>query len=190
MSAIGRMFNNIASIGNDSCDQTNKNKQNVEASNYMLENYSVYNPVSNAINLAMKEPSVFLQGSPHGGINGNNVDENSILQFSKPTNMRERGLYQERLFSTVPYLGKGPSNIGVETQLQTGDYNSKRKSVDPNSEISNIDHHYVPLIPSIESTINNPANSVESVAAPGWIRGGVPSRLLNRLEDTQTVAQN
>ena len=184
MSEINRLFDNISRIGNDSCDQTNKNKQNIEASNYILENYNVYNPVSSAINLAINQPNVFLRGSPKGGINSNNIDENSILQFSKPTNMRERGIYQERLFSTVPYLGKGPSNIGLETTLMTGDYNSKRKSVDPNSEVSNINYSYYPLIPSIETTVTNPANLVEGVAAPGWIRGGVPSRILNREEDS------
>ena len=65
-----------------------------------------------------------------------------------------------------------------------GDYNSKRKSVDPNSEVSNINYSYYPLIPSLETTVTNPANLVEGVAAPGWIRGGVPSRILNREEDS------
>ena len=31
MSAIDRLFNNLAGIGNDSCDLTNKNKQNMAA---------------------------------------------------------------------------------------------------------------------------------------------------------------
>ena len=67
MSVIDRLFDNIARIGNDSCDQTNKNKQNIESSNYMLENYTVYNPVTNAINLATNQPNIFVQGSPKGG---------------------------------------------------------------------------------------------------------------------------
>ena len=56
MSVIDRLFNNLANIGNDSCDLTNRNKQNIEASNYMLENYIVYNPVNTAINLATNQP--------------------------------------------------------------------------------------------------------------------------------------
>ena len=99
-------------------------------------------------------------------------------------NIKERGIYQERLFATVPYLGKGPSNIGLETSLKVGDYNSKRKSTDPNSEVSNIDYHFSPLIPSIQTTVSNPANLNEGVAAYGWIRGGIPSRILNREEDS------
>jgi hypothetical protein len=183
MSAIDRLFDNTARIGNDSCDLTNKNKQNIEASNYILENYNVYNPVSSAINLATNQPNIFLQGSPNGGINGDNIDDNSVLKFSKSTNLRERSVYQERLFSTVPYLGKGPSNAPLESQLVMGDVTENKKSLDPNSEVSHINYNYTPLIPSIEATVANPANLVEGVAASGWIRGGVPSRILHREED-------
>ena len=146
----------------------------------MLENYSVYNPLTTTVDLAMNQPNIFLQGSPHGGINRNNIDEDSILKFSKMTTTRERALYQERLFCTVPYLGKGPTNAPLETQLIVGDYNINKKSLDPNSEVSYINYSYYPLIPSIKASITNPANLVEGAAASGWIRGGLPSRNLNR----------
>ena len=64
-----------------------------------------------------------------------------------------------------------------------GANNPNKKSQDPTSEVSHLNLAYTPLIPSIESTVTNPANSVEGVAAEGWIRGGVPSRLLSREED-------
>ena len=131
MSVIDRLFDNAANLLNDNCDVTNRNKQNIEASTYMLENYSVYNPLTSAVDLATNQPNIFLQGSPNGGINGNNIDENSALKFSKATNTRERGIYQERLFSTVPYLGKGPTNVPLESQLVMGDLNMNRKSLDP-----------------------------------------------------------
>ena len=41
-------------------------------------------------------------------------------------------------------------------------------------------HSMTPLIPAVKATIQNPANLVESVAARGWIRGGLPSRELTR----------
>ena len=183
MSTINRIFNTMANLGNDNCDMTNRNKQNIEASTYMLENYSTYNPLTSAVNLAIGQPNIFLQGSPDGGINRNNIDENSALKFSEATTTPERSVYQERLFSTVPYLGKGPTNTPLESQLVMGDLNINRKSLDPNTEISHINYSYYPLIPSIESTITNPANLVEGVAANGWIRGGLSSRCLNREED-------
>ena len=42
------------------------------------------------------------------------------------------------------------------------------------------DNHKGNLIPSLQATIQNPANLVEGVAADGWIRGGMPSRELAR----------
>ena len=180
MSIFNQLFDNISRIGNDNCDLTNKNLQNTQASNYILENYQVYTPINNAVNLATNQPNVFLAGSNGGGINRNNVDENSILKFAHQTKFRERVSEQERLFSTVPYLGKGPSNVVLESQIKTGDYNLNKKSTDPNSEVSHIDYSYYPLIPSIEATISNPANLVEGVAANDWVKGGVPSRILNR----------
>lgn len=180
MSIFNQLFDNVSRIGNDNCDLTNKNLQNMQANNYILENYQVYTPINNAVNLATNQPNVFLAGSHGGGINRNNVDENSILQFADQTKFRERVSGQERLFSTVPYLGKGPSNVVLESQIKTGDYNLNKKSADPNSEVSHVDYSYYPLIPSIEATISNPANLVEGVASNDWVKGGVPSRILNR----------
>lgn len=37
-----------------------------------------------------------------------------------------------------------------------------------------------PLIPSIASTVTNPSNLIEGVAANGWVRGGIPSREMSR----------
>jgi len=182
-SVLDRLFDNTARIGNDVCDMTNRNKQNVEAANYLLENYSTYNSANSALNLAINQPNVAMQASPQGGINGDNVDINSALVFGNGDNDKCRGIYQERLFNTIPYLGKGPANTPLESQLMMGVNNLNKKSLDPTSEVSHADLTFTPLIPSIESTVTNPANSVEGVAAEGWIRGGVPSRLLSREED-------
>lgn len=183
MSVINRLFNNLAGLGNDSCDLTNRNKQNMAASSYMLENYAAYNPVNSAINLATNQPNIVVQASVYGGTSGNNIDDSSMLQYSKLTNTGERSIYQERLFNTVPYLGKGPANTPVESQLVLGDVTENKKSLDPNSEVSHINYAYTPLIPSVEAVVSNPANTVEGVAAEGWIRGGLPSRLLSRDEN-------
>ena len=78
-SVLDRLFDNTANLGNDVCDMTNRNKQNVEAANYMLENYTTENPASSALNLAMNQPNISMQASPQGGINGDNVDVNSVL---------------------------------------------------------------------------------------------------------------
>jgi len=183
MASTNNIFNNISRIGYDNCDLTNKSIQNTKASNYVLENYSVYSPLSNALNLATNQPNIFLNGSLCCDVNGSNIDNNSVLKITQMSKIRERSSYQERLFSTVPYLGKGPNNVDAESNMLTGDLNNKRKSQDPNSEVSHINYSFYPLLPSLEASISNPANLVEGVAAAGWIRGGVPSRTLNREEN-------
>ena len=180
MSLVDSIFNNISRIGSDNSDLTNRSIQNTNASNYMLQNYSVYSPESSALNLAVSQPNVFFNGTPAGGINSNYIDDNSNLKLTKISKAKERTNDQERLFTTVPYLGKGINNVDVESNIKNGDLNSNRKTQDPNSEVSHISYSYYPLLPSIEATVNNPVNLVEGVAAPGWIRGGIPSRVLNR----------
>jgi hypothetical protein len=177
------LFNNMSRIGNDNYDVSNRTIENTNASNYMLENYTHQNNIGNTISMSCNQPNVFCQGSPAGGIDGNNIDENSVLKFAPISKQKERVGAQERLFLTVPYLGKGPSNPILEAQLQQGEHNTNRKSVDPNSEVSFTNYSYVPLIPSIEASVTNPANLVEGVAAEGWIRGGLPSRELTRDHD-------
>ena len=183
MSVINRLFDNLSRIGNDPCDLTNRNKENIAAANWMLENFNTTSSVNSAMNLAMSQPNLLPQGSPQGGINSDYIDTNSVLQFGQGTNLRERGLYQQRLFGSIPYLGKGPSNTGVENVLRSGGFDLVKKSQDPSSEVSHIDRTYTPLLPSLQMQLTNPANSVEGVAHDGWIRGGLPSRLMSRQED-------
>ena len=179
-SPIDRLFNSNVRIGNEPCDMTNRNKENISAANYMLENYSSVNSINNALNLAINEKNYNLKGSPKGGIDSNYVEENNELLFAKNCNVRERGLYHERMFNTVPYLGKGPSNTPLENQLR-GQYYVKSKSTDPSSEVTNFNLTYTPLVPSLEMSLNNSANCIEDDASDGWIRGGLPSRLYAKM---------
>ena len=183
MSVINSLFDNLSRIGNDPCDLTNRNKENIAAANWRLENFNTSNSVNNAMTLAMTQQNLMLQGSPQGGINSDNIDTNSVLQFGQGTNLRERGLYHQRLFGSIPYLGKGPVNTGVENVLRSGGFDLVKKSQDPSSEVSHIERTYTPLLPAIQMQVSNPANSVEGVAHEGWIRGGLPSRLLSQQED-------
>jgi hypothetical protein len=180
---IDRLFDGTSRIGNDACDLTNRNKENIAAADYMLENFATLSPFNNALNLAFNQPNIILQGSPKGGFNSDYVDANNVLTFGQGANMRERGLIQQRMFNAVPYLGKGPANTPLENTLRGGAYNLKLKSLDPTSEVTNYNLTYTPLIPSVEATVTNPVNYVETAANEDWVRGGVPSRLLTRGED-------
>ena len=51
-------------------------------------------------------------------------------------------------------------------------------------------YQYVPMLAPLRATVTNPANLVEGVAAEGWVRGGVPSRLLIREKDYDNTGMN
>jgi hypothetical protein len=133
------------------------------------------------IDFATSQPGVNFTGGFQVGAGGCNIDTNSELFNGRiMTRPRCRISLFERPFKTVPFLGKGESNPLVESRLWQGDFNINRKSINPSSEVCFVNHNMYPLIPSIASTISNPENLVEGVAVNGWIRGGIPSRELER----------
>ena len=182
MSSVSNfMFDGMTRGGQDECAMSQQNIQNLKAGNYMLDQFRPDCPMGSAMTLALNQPNGFLKGSQTVGINGCNVDDYSAL-ISGDVKSRPKckiSLFQ-RPFATVPYLGRGPSDPVLEAQIQQGDVVSNRKSVNTLMEQSFADRKNYPLIPSLEATIQNPANLVESSADKSWVRGGLPSRELTK----------
>lgn len=176
-------FNNLARIGEDECDISQRNIQNTKQATYMLDNFRPACPMKKAIEFATSQPNVNYNGSHQVGINGCNIDENSELSITKITKPKCRISLFHRPFATVPFLGRGESNPVLESQIQQGDLANNRKSANPSSEVCYMGYQNTPMIPSLKATISNPSNLVEGVAASGWIRGGLPSRELTRDSD-------
>ena len=164
MSQLSNIFDNLSRIGLDECDTTNKQIQNTNAANYMLDNFSGYNNFSRASSLATNQPNVFLNGSLFGGINSTNIDENSSLQIRELSRPKERNIIQERLFKSTPYLGKGPYDVESDIQICNNELNSKRKTEHSDSETMHDNYTYYPLIPSIETSSRS--LSAISVSSP------------------------
>lgn len=175
-------FDNLTRIGDDSCGLSQRNVQNVSQSNYLLTNFFTQDcGMKRPIELATSQPNVNFTGSHQVGLGGCNVDANSELLIGTiNTHPKCRVSLYERPFKTVPYLGRGPSNPVLESNIQQGDMVTNKKSVNTTTEQSYIPYMNYPLLPSIENSVTNPANLVEGVAADGWIRGGVPSRELQK----------
>lgn len=176
-------FHENTRIGNDTCDLSQRSIQNGLSATYNLNNYYPDCPMSNTINFATSQPAVMFKGSHQIGINGCNINENSELKFTELTKQKCKLNLTQRPFLTVPYLGRGKSNIELESQIQHGDRATNKKSAFPISETSYINYSNTPMLKSLQETINNPSNLVEGVAAEGWIRGGLPSRELTRDKD-------
>jgi len=176
-------FYQTTRLGDDQTDQSQRTVQNSSFSTYMLENYRPACPTTTALDFATSQINVNFNGSQTVGIGGCNVDTNTELTYGTMTHPKCKLSLMQRPFVTVPYLGRGKSDPVLEAQIQQGDYANNRKSINPSSEVSYLQYSNTPLIPSLQATINNPANLIEGVAAEGWIRGGLSSRELIRDQD-------
>ena len=173
-------FEQPTRLGYDQTDLSQRTLQNSEYATYLLDNFRPACPMSNAIDFALSQPNVNFTGSHQVGIGGCNIAESSQLMINTLSRPKCRISLMERPYSTVPYLGRGKCDPVLESQIQQGDFANNKKSINPSSEVSYLQYSHTPMIPTLKATISNPANLIESSAAEGWIRGGLPSRELAR----------
>ena len=176
------VFDKMTRIGNDTCGLSQMNVQNINAGNYMVQNFfSSDCTMARPIEFATSQPGIFYEGGHQTGADGCNIDINSkLLNGSIGTHPRCKISLNERPFITVPYLGRGECNPLLESKLIQGDMTINKRSVNLLSEQCYSSYLNYPLIPSIASTVTNPSNLVEGVASDGWVRGGIPSREMSR----------
>jgi hypothetical protein len=176
------VFDKMTRIGNDTCGLSQMNVQNINAGNYMVQNFfSSDCTMARPIEFATSQPGIFYEGGHQTGAGGCNIDINSkLLNGSIGTHPRCKISLNERPFITVPYLGRGECNPLLESKLIQGDMTINKRSVNLLSEQCYSSYLNYPLIPSIASTVTNPSNLVEGVASDGWVRGGIPSREMSR----------
>ena len=175
-------FQNMSRLGLDDCNKTQTDLQNTSSSNYTLQNYFASDcSMKNPIALATAQPGIMYKGGYNSGSGGCNINESSKLLIGTiQTHPKCRIDLFHRPFATVPFLGRGAVNPIIESQIQQGELNVNKRSINNLSEKSYIKYHQTPLLPAVKERLTNPANSVESVASEGWVRGGVPSRELTR----------
>ena len=176
----GYTFENMSRIGLDQCNISQTDIQNVASCNYQTQNYFASDcSMKNPIALATSQPGIMYNGGYNSGAGGCNIDANSQpLIGSIQTHPRSHIDLFQRPFATVPYLGRGSVNPVMEAQIQQGEQIVNKRSVNNLSEKSYIKYHQTPLLPAVQQKIKN--SNIESDAAQGWVRGGVPSRELTR----------
>lgn len=177
-------FDNLSRIGDDLCGVNARDLQNNSFGSYITTNYFLGSSGS-TVDFATKQPNVFFKGSVGTCCaGGDNISVDSKMKLgSEQINKRCKLSLQQRPFATVPFLGRGPAQPDMESRIVQGSSVNDLKSNKTVTERSFNDHSIMPLIPEIEETIQNPEYLVESSAADGWIRGGLPSRELSKKRD-------
>ena len=176
-------FDSLTRLGDDQCYVSERTKQNTQFGTYNTTNYFDQNcGLAKPINFATSMPNVFVNGGfGNSGAGGCNINSDSKLRIGTiQTNPKCKISLYTRPFVTVPYLGRGPSNPILESQVQQGDQITNKKSCNTTTEQSHINYRHYPLVPSLKATVTNPHNLVEGIAAEGWIQGGLPTRDLIR----------
>lgn len=181
----GYTFNNLSRIGLDDCNLSQTDIQNVSSCNYMTQNYFASDcSMRKPIELATTQPGIMYNGGHMVGAGGCNINDSSKIQIGTiQTHPKCRIDLFHRPFATVPYLGRGSVNPVIEAQIQQGEQIYNKRSANDHGETSYIKYHQTPLLPAVKQRFSDPANKIESVAANGWIRGGIPSRELTRDAD-------
>ena len=169
------MFNNISRIGQDTYNHTQEATINNAYASYTLTNFSEKNE-NKALSLSTKYPTMNMQSTSQLGPYGSHVDDSSDLLKSKLTNANTRINLQERSYLTVPYLGKGSVDVGLENNLKFGDTFKEKKSSAQLNEKSYSDLEKFPLHKDLKNDTVNPKKHIEELAVKGWVRGGLPSR--------------
>ena len=170
------MFDEFTRLGADEGGLTQEVLQNAQFSDYVLKNYyaqecTMRKPIEFATSQVNVNYSAAGGRGNQCGLGGCNIDENNALLFATQTHPRCRISLFQRPFVTIPYLGRGPGNCALESQLQQSTGYVNRKTINTSSEVSYIPISNYPLIPSIKETITNPQYLVED-----WQRGGASTR--------------
>lgn len=174
------VFNNMSRIGTDDYNFTQENLMNKSHLGYNTTNFSELND-NKVINLASSHPTMNMKGGFQVSPNGGNIDENGEVMNSKLTNLNFKINLQERTFKTVPYLGRGNVDVGMENDLRKGDTLREKKSAVKINETCQVNVDKYPMQKKLKSGLNS-KRMVEESAAKGWVRGGLPSREIYKNE--------
>lgn len=154
--------------------------ENKELNKYLLTNFS--NPHSS--NIALSNHLNYFSGSlisQDSSSNNKNIGaSNNLIFTTKNTHPENKLSLREREYLTIPYLGRGKVNVDTENDIMIGEeHELNKKSLNPYSEENYAKYTQYPLLPHIKNKVSNPKYLVEDMN-DGWVRGGAPSREMNR----------
>ena len=171
-------LHNQTSLVDDTCLQSERQHQSIEASDYMVSNFhSCDKKLGNIFTVAGENKGVSVVDGY--GVSGNVVSEHTKLRVGEVESRPKCSiLLQKRPFATVPFMGRGSVDPEIEGQVITGGEIRKRDhwvSLDEQQERT-YNNTVTPLVKNLQENIQNPVNLVEEFNDPEWVRGGTPTR--------------
>ena len=94
------------------------------------------------------------------------------------TNKREINQLFTRPYATVPYMGRGEGDVCTESKLRNAEDTSQNR---PCNNLAGIYiDRFVPQLPCVRQSVQNPKNLIPEDTDRTWVRGGQPSRQIIR----------
>lgn len=165
-------FNNMANLGADLTDQTQRSVQNTKFGNYTVSNY--FDQAGSQVQFALSQPGMFSRDGFSAA--ATQIDDESRLFRPEEARALERLQLFQRPFATVPYLGNGGGDPTLESQLRQGEMVRGLKSTSTISDKTYIDYSNYPMHAELKQQIADPSRSIEELAMNGWTRGGTGTR--------------
>jgi hypothetical protein len=167
------IVNKFTRTHDDICSYNHEYRESVGPGRYAVTN--LIPERSKVIPQALSNPTVI--AAEGFGFDQQGIDSDSILRNNPTLEGRSRCplRVQSRPFATVPFMANGRGDQELESKLQQSEFVRTGRECGTVSETF-FSTQFVPLIPHLESHIQNPKNLVPEAAAAGWIRGGIPSR--------------
>lgn len=164
-------FHQLTGLVDDSCYLSENEIENQKQSKYL---HYVFGNIDKTNQIALNNH--LIPANSNGLLETNNIEVSNYLLLDQSLRPSSKLDLRERPYLTIPYLGRGKVNINEDTSIRNGEQIClSKKSLQP----ENYTEKVYPMIKEIEEKITNPKYLVES-ADNQWIRGGLPTREMNR----------
>jgi len=171
------IINQFTRLRDDTCDVEQRIKDASGPGVYQVTNLV---PSQRAA-MRVEIPNPTILGREGFGYNNRAIDDDSRLRTDQTQEGRFRAPLhmQGRPFATVPYMGRGRGQPDIESGLIYSDWARIERPCGTVTETF-FSNQFTPLVPHLQAHIQSESNLIEEVAAKGWVRGGIPARLLTK----------
>jgi hypothetical protein len=153
---------------------------------YVMENmFGCGCELKDARDVQLSQPMINFEGGKGWiGEKGCLVDVDSKLREDKDQLTDKRYIRQliERPHLTTANLVKGYFDVDVESVIRPGNFASEDRACNSLSGVT-IGNYFTPMIPKLQDEVQNPVHIIPEDSMQSWVRGGLPSRQMQRNKD-------
>ena len=141
--------------------------------------------LKDARDVQLSQPMINFQGGKGWmGENGCLIDTDSQLRESEDRLTNKRYIHQltERPHLTTGNLVRGHYDVDVETVIQSSNFSSDDRSCNSLTGVT-IGNYFTPMIPRLQDEIQDINHIIPENSMDTWVRGGLPTRQMQRNAD-------